>query len=270
MKKFTDLQRAVEKHNQQALRDLQANPRTSLARNSKLEDGRADIQVQQSGESDMDIGDGDFVDLNCTCYGGVLSKLQCNCRDLMTKWLVLGERRGCVAVLSVLDKRTQPLLPELPVVLCIGINYGQEDAKNPQYLKRRTAVVTDTGMASVLERYLNQLKEADPMAIPFFNAKNFHLVAANYFPWITSKRWSKLKNSLEEVLLLRCFGYESPVATLGSLIAACEPDLLVFHGVHNAVQALGLETQRMAKCPDHVLLCDNLGYWVGSNVVRLT
>ena len=75
------------------------------------------------------------------------------------------------------------------------------------------------------------------------------MVAANFFPWITTKPWASCApNCITEQFLLRYFGWPSPLGFVGLLIQqlqiacrTCQHGLthIVFHGVDNAVAALG-------------------------------
>lgn len=155
--------------------------------------------------------------------------------QLLDKWLLLqdqSQKTRRVAVGSVVDIGSNPQ-DDLPVVLAVGINYGQGDwyADNPVPLEDNTQL---RGQAF---RTLHQLKISNCC---LEDTGSFHLAAANFFPWITKWSWSGL-NSIEEAILLRCAQLYDPVRHVVSLIQKMEPQVVMFHGANNAVPGLGLK-----------------------------
>ncbi|HCN78538.1 MAG TPA: hypothetical protein DIT13_15255 [Verrucomicrobiales bacterium] len=67
---------------------------------------------------------------------------------------------------------------------------------------------------------------------------SFHLVAANFFPWITQWTWGDL-NSIEESILLRGSGHPDSVGHVVGLIQKIRPQVVMFHGANNAAPGLG-------------------------------
>jgi len=88
-------------------------------------------------------------------------------------------------------------------------------------------------------------------ASPLPPQPDFHLVATNFFPWVTRRPWSELGtkgknplNTIEEALLLYCFGDANPVNRISKLIAKIKPCAALFHGANNCVPTLGAEVVR--------------------------
>jgi hypothetical protein len=97
--------------------------------------------------------------------------------------------------------------------------------------------------------------------------EHFHLVATNFFPWITNLRWSQHNfNSIEEAIFLDCVGYKNPFSHLDYLFQALDGSLayLIFHGANNAVPYLGIDfarrhcTNTTIPAPPKIVFCDNL------------
>jgi len=115
------------------------------------------------------------------CFSGVLSKQPASSLRLAKDWPQLPPAGDCVAVFTVVDQLTRSK-ETLPVALCVGINYGQEEQdplKPRKYLGKPTGVVTDTGMIPLLCKYLNLLGKSRPELAPFSEEGGFHLIAAN-------------------------------------------------------------------------------------------
>lgn len=155
-------------------------------------------------------------------------------KELTGKWLILegaNQRKDCVAVGAIVDRSTRLSNEDLPLVLAMGINYGQGDGyavkgvpleDNTQLKGQTTAVMKKLQKVQCIEEY----------------PEEYHLAAANFFPLITKWSWGQL-NSIEESILLRQAGFLDPVAYAVSLITALEPDVVIFHGANNAVPGLG-------------------------------
>lgn len=177
-------------------------------------------------------------------------------------WITLtspddGSARGRVSVGAVLDKRSDPGRTggsppgdDLPVVLAVGINYGQQQARD--YLQRPPGIYDDTGLRPGLEAVVNGLMQRGHHERPLKNGY-YHLVAANFFPWITTEGWADCtKSVLTEELLLRYFGWPNPLEFIYALV----PELhrlcrdvdrpeqglthVVFHGAQSAAARCGV------------------------------
>ena len=182
-----------------------------------------------------------------------------------------------LAVGAVLDDApTAPKL-DLDVVVAVGINYTQ--FSGPDCAAKVLAPGwRSTDMRKRLDLALTYLdgacfggtiKRRFAGKIP-----PFHLVAVNFFPWVTRKKWTKvIPNAIAEALVLRCWGYDHPAKHIADLIGsiaasnagtdtlAGQVPLVVFHGAGCAVPYLALETIRLL-APGNVrtnyVFCDNL------------
>jgi hypothetical protein len=212
-----------------------------------------------------------YASFNTTCcksriptdYVGAIGKAQHNASCLWDGALNLDAKGAMTAVLTVIDSLTKTQESDVfPVVLCVGINYGQQGGRK-NYCKGQ-GLCDATGMRKNLQSALN-------LANVTISLGQSHLVAANFFPWITLKSWQNVApNCLVSALLLRSFGFEDPGSAMASLIDRIGPSCLVFHGSGNAVPMLALET--IQKCQwktPKILICDNLGYHVQWNSVSL-
>jgi hypothetical protein len=168
------------------------------------------------------------------------------------------------AVFSVIDDQSPP--DKLPVVLCVGINYGQfKGAKGRPGFARSPFLIDSTGMPSEVSKAFS----LSPAKLP----NSCHLIAANFFPWITNIRWEEAidESSIKEALLMRFCGYEDPIKIISDLINEVEPEFLVFHGANNCVPSLGTIVNRVSKWKQRVtIFCDNLSYhakWSNSVVL---
>lgn len=152
-----------------------------------------------------------------------------------------GHKAGHAAVLAVAD-RTHSEDNELPIVLAVGINYGQ----GSDYLKEPTLMSDDTDLIDNVKRVLEVVgRNCDKFDPP----KQFNLVATNFFPWITNDSWGEaIANSIEEAIGVFCLGFDDPYAHVvelaSELSAFSEPLYIIFHGANNCVPAMGIETVR--------------------------
>ncbi|MCW1913001.1 hypothetical protein OJ996_05430 [Luteolibacter sp. GHJ8] len=202
----------------------------------------------------------------CDCFCGKTPKGYKSARNFVDTCLTLTDPNaaasqvavGSVAVGAVMDDTTGSSDDDLPVVLAVGINYGQGKG----YLNSPVPTVDRTGMRSKLQKpaqlLASQNCEARGLDEPF------HLVAANFFPWITSEPWSSYNfNSIEEAALVSCCGYSDPHQYILDLIALIKPAAVVFHGANNAVPYMGAEVVRRSLAANHssgfeVVFSDNL------------
>lgn len=184
-----------------------------------------------------------------SCHCGTATSL-----DSFPEELIHPVSGKALAVGAVLDEQT--VGRDLPVAVAAGINYGQFYADSPGAMLN-SGTWRQTGMWKRLELVLKKLNIpcANRAFDKFLAPGSFHLVAVNYFPWITSCPWGDIgMNSIAEALVLRCWGFRHPeaavadlIAKLGSLNTQFQPGALpfvVFHGANNAVPYLALGTMR--------------------------
>lgn len=169
-------------------------------------------------------------------------------------------------VLNVLDNDTQHTTQKLPVVVCVGINYGQiRSAKG-------TLIIDKTNMRRNLEAAAKRLAGKSPGCHCLLPDK-FHLIATNVFPWLSIEEWRDLDlNAIQETLLLHCLGDKNPIARVASLLAEVGCRSVVFHGAKNCVSSLAIPTIRLADTKGwsgKTVLCDNLSRMITKNVVCL-
>ncbi len=154
---------------------------------------------------------------------------------------------GRVAIGAIIDSdNDQPPTnhDDLPIVLVAGINYGQQSGHD--YVAAPPGLYDQTGMRPRLENAVGQLV---PFECTDLVGKDYHLVAANFFPWITREPWATgVGNCITEQLLVRYFGWPSPLGFIALLIQHlqiasrnCKHGLthIVFHGANNAVPGFG-------------------------------
>jgi len=192
-----------------------------------------------------------------------------------------------LAVGAVLD--ATPIAPglDLDVVVAVGINYTQFSKKNGSAAMVGLPAWRAAGMRPRLDLTLTYLDGAcfGGTIEKRFAGKipRFHLVAVNFFPWVTRDQWTQIGrtktgektnlNAIAEALVLRCWGYDHPATHIAGLIdsiAAISPgtnalagDLpfVVFHGADCAVPYLAIETIRMLALGNvrtNYVFCDNL------------
>jgi hypothetical protein len=146
-----------------------------------------------------------------------------------------------VAVGHVLSDHSKNSGP-LKVLLVVGINYTQGS------LPPGLPLWTRCGMLRQIQAYLPRIAALDPTfqaVLPSTSgtpsALPFHIIVSNFFPFLTTKKWSQLRiNRLEELLLIREFGFSDPVDHVVQLIGRICPHCLgvAFHGAGNAVPLL--------------------------------
>jgi hypothetical protein len=245
MKTLSEVLTTVQGHNHASLADLQSHKTNLLPDKPVLEEGMASVC------SRLFTG-------NARCYNGKIKGLEDDDAQLAKRGIDVGHSAKSVAVFSVVDKVDKISADALPVVMCVGINYGQgKDYLKPQPMHAITGMRTNLNSAFKLAGY----PSPDP----------FHLVAANFFPWITSISWQELAaNCLHSALLLHAFGYSDPASHLNRLVSLLQPEWLVFHGVGNSVPVLSLQMlNQLGDAQPAVLFCDNLGRHVSKNSVHL-
>lgn len=152
-----------------------------------------------------------------------------------------------VAIGAVIDSASsQPPInnDDLPVVLVAGINYGQQSGHD--YVAAPPGLYDHSAMRPRLENAVGLLV---PFGCAELTGEDYHLVAANFFPWITRDPWTlAAPNCITEQLLVRYFGWPSPLGFIALLIQQlqiasrrCKHGLthIVFHGANNAVPGFG-------------------------------
>lgn len=180
-----------------------------------------------------------------------------------------GGTKRSISVGAVLDSATENNKARLPTVLCVGINYGQ----GSDYLKKSVGLSDDTKMIPNLGSAIALLNANQEDWGTLVLPKDFHLVAANVFPWISQSEWTELDlNRIEEALLIYLFGHSNVVCAIGKLWEQTEPTVVVFHGARSSVAIFG--TSVLQAYPDireksEVIFTDNLGRRVTRNAVRL-
>lgn len=216
-------------------------------------------QFQSLGERLCIETDEDYPDSDARIYRTGPVDRSCHCGtatglDSFPEQLIHPGSKEAMAVGAVLDEQT--VGRDLPVAVAVGINYGQFYAGSPGAMLN-AGTWRQTGMWKRLELVLKKLSGpcANGAFDEFLVPGSFHLVAVNYFPWITSSPWGDIEmNSIAEALVLRCWGFRHPEAAVADLIAKVgnpnaqsQPGALpfvVFHGANNAVPYLALGTMR--------------------------
>jgi hypothetical protein len=207
------------------------------------------------------------------CFEGFLRNQRADGKDLEA-YLILQDdtRRGKVAVGTVIDRPTGEI-GDADVVVAAGINYSQGD----NYLRWaisnpfKSGPFDKTNMRLKLDSVLARLtgtNTAENSPIPVY-----HLVAANFFPWITRLTWrEQVRSSIEETLLLRCYGVADPYEHIVDLVTRIQDAAggktkvsIVYHGAHSAAAHMGGEmTSRLSRHLvaklDAIIFADNLAY----------
>lgn len=173
----------------------------------------------------------------------------------------LNQNQDIVAVFSVIDGSTQNIEKIEKVALCVGINYGQ----GVYYLKDQ--LLTEPKDLKAMRRNLSSVLGMVNKPTP-----NFHLIAANFFPWISQAAWGSIAASVvDEAVALRACGYNDPVSVISTLVRQIQPEYLIFHGIGNCVPILGLQVLRatghgsQATC----LFTGNLAYATTANYILM-
>ncbi|MFA5265978.1 MAG: hypothetical protein WC378_19325 [Opitutaceae bacterium] len=210
-----------------------------------------------------------------------LEKRRCYCGKVTKAELFPGElthkKSGNVlAIGAVFDQKTDNTEDDLDVVVAVGINYGQFFGQSCVSMITDPAW-RDTKMWKRLHHTFTYLDaECFEGEIAQRGLSKFHLVAVNFFPWITRKEWTdKIKlNAIAEAMVLRCYGFDHPAARIADLVelighsspgspnCAGVVPFVVFHGAGCAVPYLGVETVRILLSPASIhsnyVFCDNL------------
>lgn len=152
---------------------------------------------------------------------------------------------------------------DLPVVVAVGINYWQFGKNSQPWVKQGWR-------ATKMRRRLDEAMRMLDGKCGFKSADRYHLVAVNFFPWITRSPWSNIPNSLTEALALYCWGIPKAPELIATLIkqldtgAAEAAPIVAMHGVNNAVPALSLRVVQSVNEPTpssvRFIYSDNLGY----------
>jgi hypothetical protein len=200
----------------------------------------------------------------CDCFCGLLKGQPSNIVTLSHRAKLL-HPSGLVGVLNVADSAHSNGNPDLPVVVCCGINYGQIGT-----LAFPVGLASKTGMTGFVKTAVSRIQAVTGCKFPF--PDKFHLVATNVFPWISISPWLQLNlNYIEEAMLIHCLADGNPSLRIARLIQALSPSAVLFHGAGNCVSAYAnhsIQHQGFKDC--EVIYCDNLsGRSPFSNAIRL-
>lgn len=245
-----ELEEAVKKANRNLLGSLKLQGASAAVKgeiNSELAAVRERLGEDDRWPFSGTIGD--LRDPDC-CFCGTLRNQHSVTEDEYSKLLILNSangsiKRGRTAVGCAIDEATEKDKRDLSVIVAVGINYGQQGTTDYLNSSRLFSGIYDsTEMRPRLNAALEALrKDCSRDDLP--KADEYHLVATNFFPWITARAWGALGlNSIEETLVIKCFGYPDPVTVLCDELKTWDDPLLVFHGAENAVPYLGLELCR--------------------------
>jgi hypothetical protein len=197
-----------------------------------------------------------------TCFCGVLRKRPATSAD-HASIVTLSQTGGTnarVAVGGLIDSLTRTSGDIGAIVVAIGINYGQ----GAQYLNWSPQnLFDDTRMRDRVDAAFQAIDDPKcrtaKCALNTDVPKDYHLVAVNFFPLLTTVPWSELGlNSIQEALLIHCDGFADPVGVLIDLIERLcrggddtDRIFVFFHGANNAVPYLGAELyRRIQREPD--------------------
>lgn len=130
---------------------------------------------------------------------------------------------------TVLDSATSTE-GDLPVVICIGMNYGQIATAGIYTAMKPTGM--SASLTNVLKAAASKLAET-----------RCHLVATNFFPALSPAEWgTSAPTRVADVALFADAGFGDCLASVATLFSVIGPDsvaVAVFHGAHNSVPALG-------------------------------
>lgn len=259
---FTALKTLLQNLNHAWLNDLRENTGLQIeAREDVTGSGSGQRNPPEAGRERPSVV-ASLADHHCFC--GRLKGKRANAIDLAQGSLIHGPTYPKLyGVLNVLDQRTVDVIDALPVVLCVGVNYGQVPTSIG------VGITDHTGMFSNLPGAAKLI--ADECSDCLCNLpKDFHLVATNFFPWLSIKEWSSLRlNTIQEALLLHCFGDSDPASRVRNLIFAVKPHSVIFHGANNCVPTMALSSIRSIGPVTNLVLCDNLSRPVTNNAVKL-
>lgn len=216
---------------------------------------------------------------------GLVGQINTNPKDEIDELVSLGpiNSDNGAAVCAVIDgsNNIQSVADDY-LVLAVGINYGQGNpylqVKAPSSSAKNRAmpssIYDDTTIRKRLGAAFQKVrKDTGCKNLPKGNYDG-HLVVGNFFPFITKESWSALRNSIQEAILFKKWGWSNPTEQIESLVKSFysrvkekSPDtkfIVVFHGANNAVPVLGIQTlSKLTKKPDTAILCDNLAHGNG-------
>jgi len=258
--KATALARIIDDINRKYLDELCGEPLPS-------DEADSSAASRQAAPSNTDCSQGRCFGgvAGSPCFSGRLKGIPSTGKDLEEITVLENGRK--VAVVATIDKLTKEGDRDLPVVIAVGINYGQMGRTD--YLSGSVDLWDATGMRTKLDKAVALANETECHCVHrnFPNPGEYHLVSTNFFPWITQQAWDCYGfNSIEETLLIGCHGYRDPYAHIKDICQRLGGALvgLVFHGANNAVPYMGAEFLRAhgaakstAEQPD-IIFCDNL------------
>ncbi|MBW7893744.1 MAG: hypothetical protein H3C27_01420 [Opitutaceae bacterium] len=153
---------------------------------------------------------------------------------------------------AVVDQGTVGCPDDLPVVLAVGINYGQTKTGHSAATCLRPGIAALNG---ILGRIRGR---ADPVP------QRYHLVAWNLFPFLLRDPWAHYSfNAIEEALIVWRWGYVDWAQKIHDLADSLSACLVLFHGANNEVPYLGfgmvdrLRPSAETEYP-RVIFCGNL------------
>lgn len=165
---------------------------------------------------------------------------------------------------AVVDSDTDAVDGLLPVVLTVGINYGQVATGHTRKTRMRSGLKNLNGIFPG--------STGRTALIP----SQYHLVAWNRFPILSPQPWADYNfNGLEEALVIWRWGYANWPRQTMKLITAIAPQVVVFHGINNAVPYDGMmlaDTIRPHATVDYprVVFCGNLARVTSVTTARTT
>ena len=140
---------------------------------------------------------------------------------------------------------------DLPVVLTVDMNQGWWHRRDGEPASNLPGLFVDTGLRGAVESTVKKLNQRN-LTMKKLGPETYHLVAAGFFPWVTTRSWETVSQDVYgEELLQRYLGWRNPlefiVETIRTLHAVSR-DLdwhrglnhIIFHGASGAITRAGL------------------------------